>query len=319
MRVGGPSGENTESAGISGSKVLDISKCKAGQSGIVAILVRKREQGSRAVGAVPLSKPGWRLREALEPDNWNPASTPYTTLYAINILKQIDFSDTSHPILQGIFDFLESGSHFSENGWLFNIPSSNEHPHAPWWTYSIEANELESTGVTAELCAFVIRFFDPGSDLYKNALDIATRIFEGLENRSRHGDMGIEGYCVLLDAIDKAGLQGKYDYKKLLNIVKRLVSGSIEKDTSKWAFYGVRPSNYITSPDSIFYKENEDIVLKELDYLIDTRQENGVWGITWSWFENNEKYQKEFAISENWWKAIKAIEKIVLLRNFSRI
>jgi hypothetical protein len=122
-----------------------------------------------------------------------------------------------------------------------------------------------------------------------------------------------------MDAIDKAGLREKYDYARLMNIVNGLVSGSIERDTSKWAFYGVRPSNYITSPDSIFYKDNEDIVLKELDYLIDTRLGNGVWDITWSWFDNNEKYKKEFAISENWWKSIIAIEKITLLKNFSRL
>ena len=43
------------------------------------------------------------------------------------------------------------------------------------------------------------------------------------------------------------------------------------------------------------------------------------WNITWSWFENNEKYAKEFAISENWWKASIAIEKIRLLQNFGRV
>lgn len=35
---------------------------------------------------------------ALEPDNWNTNSTPYTTLHAINILKDIEFKDLSHPI-----------------------------------------------------------------------------------------------------------------------------------------------------------------------------------------------------------------------------
>ncbi len=280
------------------------------------------ENGSREAVLSALSlyqNPDGGFGNALEPDNWNPASTPYTTLFAINLLKQLDFCDTSHPILQGIFNFLESGKYFSENGWLFNIPSNNEHPHAPWWTYSIEANELESAGVTAELCAFVIGFFNEGTDFYKKVLNIVTRILEGLESRSRHGDMGIGGYCVLLAAIDKAGLREKYDYARLMNIVNGLVSGSIERDTSKWAFYGICPSNYITSPDSIFYKDNEDIVLKELDYLIDTRPRNGVWDITWSWFDNNEKYKKEFAVSENWWKAIKAIEKIALLKNFSRL
>jgi hypothetical protein len=81
----------------------------------------------------------------------------------------------------------------------------------------------------------------------------------------------------------------------------------------------VRPSDYIRSPKSIFYSDNEDVVAQELDYLIDTRPKDNVWNITWSWFENNDKYPKEFAISENWWKASKAIDKMNFLRNFNRV
>ncbi|WP_182479278.1 hypothetical protein [Eisenbergiella sp. OF01-20] len=45
---------------------------------------------------------------ALEPDNWNPDSTPYTTLYAINLLREIGMTDTAHPLYQGIFKYLYS-------------------------------------------------------------------------------------------------------------------------------------------------------------------------------------------------------------------
>lgn len=255
----------------------------------------------------------------LEADSWNPDSSPYTTLYAINILKCIDFTDTNHQIMKGIFKFLETGKYFSEKGWIFSIPSNNDYAHAPWWTYDSEANELESIGVTAELASFIIRFYDSNSDLYKKAILVSKYIIDKLKAQSNFGDMGIGGYIVLLETIEQQSLQDEFDYEFLLSTVKKLVYNTIEKDTSKWAYYGVRPSNYITGPNSIFYKDNEDIVQKELDYLIETRPTNNVWGITWSWFENNEKYPKEFAISENWWKSFKAIEKIVFLKNFGRI
>ncbi|SHO44432.1 hypothetical protein [Anaerocolumna xylanovorans] len=256
---------------------------------------------------------------ALEADSWNPNSSPYTTLYAINILQAMDFKDISHPIMQGIFRFLSSGKHFSKTGWLFSIPTNNEYAHAPWWTYNSDANELESIGVTAELSGFVLKYFDKDTDLYKRVILIMNDIIAKLEIQDSYGDMGIGGYCVLLDTIKQAGIEKQFNYTKLRDVVKGLVYNSIERDTSKWSSYGVRPSNYITTPDSIYYKDNEDIVQKELDYLIETREKCNVWNITWSWFENNEKYPKEFAISENWWKAGKAIEKLVLLRNFERI
>jgi hypothetical protein len=256
---------------------------------------------------------------ALEADNWNPNSSPYTTLYAINILKYIDFEDINHQIMKGIFKFLESGKYFSKNGWLFSIPSNNDYAHAPWWTYNSEANEVESIGVTAELASFIIRFYDSNSDLYKKAILVSKYIINKLKTQSNFGDMGIGGYIVLLETIRHESLQDEFEYEFLLYTVKKLVYNTIERDISKWAYYGVRPSNYITAPNSIFYKDNEDIVQKELDYLIETRVKNNVWDITWSWFENNEKYEKEFAISENWWKSYKAIEKIIFLRNFRRI
>jgi len=52
----------------------------------------------------------------------------------------------------------------------------------------------------------------------------------------------------------------------------------------------------------------------ELDLLILSRNTEGVWNITWTW----GSYEKEFAISENWWKANLAIKNLRLLIEFDR-
>lgn len=256
---------------------------------------------------------------ALEADSWNPNSSPYTTLKAINILKGIDFKDKQHPIIQGIFKFLESNAYCSENGWFFSIPSNNDYARAPWWTYNMEANAVESIGLTAEIISFIFMNADKNSEIFNKALTLSDIIIGKLNTEDKYGEMGVGGYSILLDAIEGAGLTSRFDYKSLTEKIKKHVYDSIERDKSKWVFYSRRPSDYIYSPESIFYKDNEDIVIKELDYLIDTRLQNGVWNITWSWFENNEKYAKEFSISENWWKASIAIDKINFLKNFNRL
>lgn len=256
---------------------------------------------------------------ALEPDNWNPNSSPYTTLYAIDILKDINATDSSHPIMKGIIKYLDGGDHYDENGWLFSIPSNNEYPHAPWWTYDREANQYESIGVSAGIASFIIEFIDPNTQLYKKALSVIDRLILKLNSTDNYGDMGAKGYITLKNTLHKLGLAGKYDMEVVSDSIRKIVYDSIERDVSKWAYYGKRPSDYIFSPDSEFYKENEDIMQKELDYTIDTRPENGVWGITWSWFDLNDTYPKEFAISENWWKSDVAIRKLKLLRNFDRL
>ncbi|MHB1154205.1 MAG: hypothetical protein ACYC00_18005 [Eubacteriales bacterium] len=256
---------------------------------------------------------------ALEPDNWNPNSTIYTTLNAISILKEIDFSDNQHPILKGIFSFLESGVYCSENGWNFNIPSNNDYAHAPWWTFNPEADSIENIGLTAEIAAFIVSNAGEESELYKKALFFTDALINKLGSSHHYGDMGIRGYCNLLESIEKSNLSSRFDCGLLKEKLTKLVHDSIERDTANWIHYSVRPSEYIFSPESVFYHDNEDIVLKELDYLLETRPKNGVWGITWSWFDNNKKYAKEFAISENWWKAKKAVEKAKWLELFGRI
>jgi hypothetical protein len=225
-------------------------------------------------------------------------------------------------MMQGIFRFLESGAHSVENGWLFNIPSNNDYPRAPWWTYNAEANEYEHTGVTAGIVCFILRFADGDSELYHRAIILADKLLLRFKDDDKIGDMGLTGYCALLDTIKQLGLSVRLDISHLSSVIKRRVDDAIVRDVSQWAHYNVRPSQFIHSPDSPFYEGNEDIIHRELDYLIETRQECGVWGITWHWHENHEKFAGEFAISKNWWMAdleTGATGKLKLLRNFGRL
>lgn len=189
----------------------------------------------------------------------------------------------------------------------------------PWWTNNMEANSVEGLGVTAEIVGFILRYGDENSNLYQKALTLCDVIINKLRETENYGDMGIGGYVILLESIEQANLTWRFECGFLIERLRTLVHDTIERDTDKWENYSVRPSEYIASPKSRFYKGNEEIVSLELDYIIETRPKNGVWNITWSWFENNEKYAKEFAISENWWKASKAIEKINFLKRFNMV
>jgi len=254
---------------------------------------------------------------ALEPDCWNPDSSPYTTLFAIRELEELNFTNIDHPIMQGIFKFLESGVHSSENGWLFSIPSNDGYPRAPWWTYSIEENKKESMGVSAGIIKFIFKFADKSSGLYKRASSIAEKLLAEIDAPDIYlSETGVDGYIKLKDIILQTGLTDKFDMEHISKTIKKLVNDSIERDVSKWQYHCKKPSSFISSPGSEFYEGNEEIMEKELDYIIDTRHKNGVWDIDWSW---GEQYPKEFAVTENWWKAETAINPIKLLRNFDRI
>jgi len=256
--------------------------------------------------------------QALEPDNWNPHSTPSTTLFALNILKSIGYFDMSHKIYQGIIKYLSSGNDLNEYGWMFSSPSNDDFPHAPWWGHNEEANKIESVGVTAELSAFILRYVESQSNIYQMAMNFGRKLIDRMMNEDSHGDMGISGYIALVDTITELKLKD-FNYDGMAKRIRVLVTKGIEHDVSKWKYYGYRPSNYIESPESIYYSTNKDIVNVELEYLIETKPEKDVWPITWTWFDNNEKYSKEFAVSEVWWKSIKAIEKMRFIKEFGRL
>ncbi|MBC8059176.1 MAG: hypothetical protein H7Y18_00735 [Clostridiaceae bacterium] len=102
------------------------------------------------------------------------------------------------------------------------------------------------------------------------------------------------------------------------------------KKLSQAAFYEIKSSIYRNArpldlalwqyhfENSRFYEENKKEVNAALDLLIDQRPEGGVWGIPWEWY-NNDKYPKAFAISENWWKSFKVIDKRLQLKSFGRL
>ncbi len=255
---------------------------------------------------------------ALEADNWNVHSTPITTNHALSILRQIEFYDMSHPIYKGIWKYLNSEKDLLSYGWRFTVPGTEEYPHAPWWKYNEEENKKEYFGITAELSAFILKYGDRQSVIWKKARKFADELLGLLLTRNTFGNMGIEGLIMLVDTAKAIGLSG-YDYQLLTEVLAQKIKAAIEYDTEKWSFYTARPSNYIRSPHSPFYEENAEIVNKELDYLIKTKPENDVWGITWTWFGNMEKYGACFRVSENWWKAARAVDNIQLLRNFNMV
>lgn len=205
---------------------------------------------------------------------------------AIQILTMIGFEETAHPIHQGIQRYLASEKDFLGYGWPFTIKTNDDFPHAPWWNYSEEQNQREYYGVTAELTAYILKFFEPANPLYQKAQKLADKMVQ---------------------------------FQSLYEKLSEKITQAIEHDKDKWEYYGVRPSNYIREPQSRFYEPNKEIVDKELNYLAATLPQNDVWGITWTWYENMDKYGKYFYISENWWKASRAIENLIFLRNFSRL
>ena len=252
----------------------------------------------------------------LEPDNWNPESTPYNTEFAINILKQIGFYDLTHPIYRGILKYLEDTIYQGFSGWFFTVPGNNEYPHAIWWTHNEkENNEHQNIGITASLSGFILRYTEPEIKLYDKALEYTEMLFDKLRSNDNFGDMGLLGYCSLYEDLKETELHNKFDLKFL----KEKISLMIEEHFHEYVWTNHQDIATVLPTTSVFYyKGKEQAVTNALDELINIRPSQGVWGIPWEWYDNG-LYVREFAISENWWKSYKAIEKVLFLREHGRL
>ncbi len=254
---------------------------------------------------------------ALEADCWNPESAPMQTWTASCILREVG-APKGHPVAQGILRYLGSGAHFVDGLWQGAIPSNNDFPHAPWWTFTERSGEDWGYNPTASLAGFILQYDEPGSALYQKGEALATRAAaDFIAGRTKSDDMHeVTVFWELLACCKAAGRTDLFDEKAYEGRLKSAVRVLIGNDPSDWTQgYVCTPSRFIRSPQSPFYPGSEGLPEQECDLLIQNRNAHGVWNLTWTW----GAYEREFAISENWWKANLAIQNLLFLRAFGRI
>ena len=252
---------------------------------------------------------------ALEADCWNPNSSPLQTWCATQLLKEINLRDLSHPMIKSIMKYLSSGDGMAADRWQFSVPSNNDHPRAPWWSYS-EADENPDYNPSAALAGFMIKHGEEGSNELKMGLDIAGEATEAFMNRTEQTEMHeLRCFIELYEYLVELDIDSVVDVVAFRNKLINQVNNTIEKDSSKWATeYCCKPSHLFRKPDSIFYKGNEKIIEEELRFIIDSLSDEGSWAVTWEWGD----YESEFAVSRRWWQAGIGIQNLILLRDFGR-
>ncbi len=252
---------------------------------------------------------------ALEPDSWNPASSPLQTSAAVALLDEIGFDDAEHPLVQGILRYLHSGCDFADGRWRLTVPSNDLYPRAPWWAFDSIDPVREEYNPTAILVGFLLRFDDCTSEAYAKTVDFARILLDTFLAGEPLDFHPLACVISLLDTVARVGLQDLPPYAKSFVAARRRANELVERDPAKWSGYTCRPSWFVRASDSPFLSGNEAALERELDFLLETRNAQGVWDITWTW----GAYPREFAISEKWWKADLAIRNVRLLREFDRL
>lgn len=252
---------------------------------------------------------------ALEPDCWNPDSSPIQTWVATEIITEIGLEDKSHPVVQGILRYLSSGKDFDGHFWANTVVSNNDAPHAPWWEHVPYGKSTYNP--TACLIVFILKYADQKSEFFALACELAKEAYDYFEAHFPL-DSAHTVYCFvkLYEYLKDNPANTLIDMAVFKTLLQKQLRQVITYDTDKWATeYVCKPSLFISSKASDFYEENQVLCEYECSFIENSQEPDGTWAITWSWTD----YLEEWSISKNWWKCdwiIKYLKYVKTIRGY---
>ena len=243
---------------------------------------------------------------ALEPDFFNPNSSPVATNDAIITLSRVDALDRDSDIVKGIVRYLDSHDSFNEDKkrWLFAIDSNKDYPHAIWWEK--KGDGISKFNPSISLAAFMV--------CYGNRTFLCEEIIkEGFDYLQTGGDVSgddINCYLLAYELLNQNSINDIIDINVFKNLLCKAIENCICKDISK---YGVE---YVPMPSTIFTgrytefitPEIEPLIFAEKDILGKLQMEDGGFDITWKWYT---PYSDEYEQARNWWRPRITIEKLL--------
>lgn len=250
----------------------------------------------------------------LEADCWNPNSSPLQTWCATEILYEIGMVEKNNPIVQGILKYLEECADYQEGYWRAEIPSNNEYPHAPWWSYG--ENIIEEWGYNPTICfaGFILYYGEEETKLYEKARKIGLKaVKEALINKKDIDRHELNCYTRFYDYCEMSESKSEFCTSEFLDHLKSQVKSVICTDKEAWyRDYVCRAQQYIESPQSRYYLDNKEIADYEVEFIRDSINSEGSYNVNWSWGD----YPMEWAISKNWWMGNQCILNIKYLKEF---
>lgn len=243
---------------------------------------------------------------ALEPDFFNPNSSPIATNDAIITLSRVNALDRNSDIVKGIVKYLESHDSFNEDKkrWLFAIDSNKNYPHAIWWEK--KGDGISKFNPSISLAAFITCY---GNRTYLYD-EIIKESFEYLQNGGDISGDDINCYLLAYELLNQNSINDIIDINVFKDLLCKAIENCICKDTEK---YG---TEYVPMPSVIFTgrhlefitPEIKPLITAEKDILGKLQMEDGGFDITWKWYT---PYPDEYEQARAWWRPRITIEKLL--------
>lgn len=245
---------------------------------------------------------------SLESDAALEVSNCLATSVAFQIICKLGLSAEDIMVKRGI-EFLIKNYKKEFNGWLWFPPEINEVPRAMWWNFDLNEKNKYMPNPAVELTGYLIKFKElVPKELLEEAVYAAMKCLnENNDSLSMHDIFCYQRMAEFLPENEKIGM---------LHLLEQPILREVELDQEKWTDYVARPLSFVHSPvDELAKVFTEEQISSNLDYIIQSQNEEGSWTPNWNWGRFNEQWE----IAKKEWSGKIALDNLMLLKAFGRI
>jgi hypothetical protein len=269
------------------------------------------EGGSKEAVVLALSKyqnEDGGFGHSLESDAMLEVSNCLATSVAFQIMSRIGLSSKDVMVKKGI-QFLIKNYKKEFKGWLWFPPEINEVPRAMWWNFDLNEDNIYKPNPAVELTGYLVEYKElVPEELLEEAVCAAMKCLD--ENSGSLSMHDIFCYQRLAEFLPEN------ERSRVLHILEQPIIREVELNKEKWTDYVARPLSFIHSPsDKLAKLFTEEQLNSNLDYIIESQNEEGYWTPNWNWGRFEEQWQK----AKKEWAGKIALDNLMLLKAFGRI
>ena len=256
----------------------------------------------------------------LEPDSLNPYSSPLQTSEALKILKAVGYNDSNLDEVSE--NLVKRALHYIyyyclKDGKINpNVPSNNDFPHASWWEYDENFFDTWRYNPTAYIVALTLHFTKENDKYYKKAYPLVPVIIESFNSDSKElvDKHYVNNMMELYDVLTTKNIYPEL-HKVLKDGINKRIEDLMDKDEEKWKDYSNTPLELLQLREFVDTDERKELVEKNLDFVMDSRNSNGLFDVNWSW---NNDYE-EIELQRVKWVGLLLVNNLITFKKFDRI
>ena len=257
--------------------------------------------------------------KGIEPDLQNQNSNVIATATVLEILQECSFKydaddEFFNEIITSCMKWLYNKAPSFENRWTSIVRENNDSPCAEWWKYKDEKYATMPFYPTPSLIGQTLLFTSPTSSYYQKAEKLLVSVLKQYFTTNVSDKYSLHSFYLLFKALKEINYSNDFIeecYEKWLQDVNYALTRDKEKFSSPSACLIFD----IVDDDSLLKGMFHEEIEANLDYIIDSRTNTGMWIPNWKWGNNDPYYDIACIL----WASHLAVKNLKILYHFDRL